>query len=64
MGLKAKLWVFLKWIQQRIIVNQNASKMFMEVVSPESNQKIKQNKAIEGKIIRDIRNLFKKGEDY
>ena len=64
MGLKAKLWVFLKWIQRRIIVNQNASKMFMEVVSPESNQKIKQNKAIEGKIIRDIRNLFKKGEDY
>ena len=64
MGLKAKLWVFLKWIQQRIIVNQNASKMFMEVVSPESNQKIKQNKATEGKIIRDIRNLFKKGEDY
>ena len=36
----------------------------MEVVSPESNQKIKQNKATEGKIIRDIRNLFKKGEDY
>ena len=62
--LKTKLWVFLKQIQPRIIVNQHVSRMCIKVQRNRENQKWKKQSEHEIitaiKALRDIKNLLGK----
>ena len=70
MVLKAKLWVFLKQTQPRIIVKQHVPTTWMEVKRNRENQKWKKQsedkmiKAIETKRVRYIKKLFEQEEDF
>ena len=66
--LKTKLWVFLKQIQPRIIVNQHVSRMCIKVQGNRENQKWKKqskHKIITAiKALRDIKNLLGKSGNF
>ena len=51
-------------LKSRIIVNQNVSKLCMEVERNNLKKPKKENEALKDRIRRDIRTLFKQVENY